>query len=73
MYALSDFLIMVFVMVRKTLKIKGFWLSPFFFDRKEEQSHNNQRTGSKPAGGGYGGTLCKPLPVALTHNERSSS
>ena len=52
-------------LIRETLKIKDFWLSPFFFDLKEEQSHDNQRIGSKPAGGGFGGTLYMPIPVAL--------
>ena len=27
------------------MKIKAIWLSPFFFDRKEEQFHNNRRKG----------------------------
>jgi len=53
------------------LKIKGFWLSPFFFDLKEEQSHYNRRTGSKPAGGGYGGTLHKPFPLRYPQRKES--
>ena len=53
------------------MKIKGFWLSPFFFDLKEEQSLNNRRTGSKPAGGGYGGTLHKPFPLRCPQRKES--
>lgn len=56
---------------QKDLEIKGFWLSPFFFDLKEEQSHYNRRTGSKPAGGGYGGTLYKPFPLRCTQRKES--
>ena len=41
------------------------------FDLKEEQSLNNRRTGSKPAGGGYGGTLHKPFPLRCPQRKES--